>query len=1225
MSSTEEICNKLRNPFIKDTSTEIYNISDKMIENIRETYLGTNESTKEEKLQKLKIFKKSILPKIMNHFKNQYTNFNMYNAHAMELLLISNTFKQFNDLYFNREFFPELDGINQLIENKNSTPENGQTNEIDSLYNDIETSENTYFEKNKIYKENILRFITALSKKYFSEFRAYADFQTTKSIVELNTLTSYANFLKTVPKLLKEKNKDVVQKEINKYFNTIITIFPSSVYELFPREIDDFINNGKDILNKNILNNMSKNVPINRNGKIINLVKTIQKIIKIKKYFSITALEDINNQETHYKNIITKYNEIIKIEQKEEVLFKDLQSNRTKLNNKIREIGKGIQDKKYSQLVSEFKNSYTAYNTTFYEKLKLYKNLDDFLNSPPSPTTPTTPTTPTSSTTTSGNRPDSSFDFKKFDFKTFELNHIFKNIFESIIIQTNSKKLISSDETTLRNNVYTYLYQETNKGIDDIKLEILRNQDKRNIYDFTLNMNELFEQDIHILNNEIQNISETKEKVSREINILESMVTSATQQVSNKQSYTQELTSEKTKLETEITTLSTAVSRKKTTIDNGLTNIKIQNAFGNISFNDIPKLSSIDELQEKYMIKHNKSYKEAILDKIFEDIDKLIITGRSNMDIKNMFVNTSPVADKVNMLKYRQIDPTSLISSSSISSIEDKIRNFISVTLMKKIDDIVPQNPSGSMTTAPILANDTNSNEIKNFLKEFITTGDINDMYNKFYESERSHITTKDTKFKEGKSTFESLTVTYNEYFDDNNKLTKNREDISRIINELREIREGPEEYKSQLNAKKTFDKRLEQQYNELKSLFDKKEKSNKELQELIGSESFKTLLNELYGALIARYKSIYSLIKKQIIQSEVYNIFCEDNLYKSIKSLYDVLSSLYKNNSIDNNNLSEEFIVEVIKSFQTFVTKRLEEFPQVSAKSKSEGEIKFKKYQIQSIGNILKGQKYGNYQINPNTNMKSFASKVKDQNVDNLLSLLQNVHSKQISFNQIDKSKLKYYVETYGTKVSQPINQQKVASSITPNPEETLLKKNNIQTIPINNKSNPVNSKPNPVNSNPVNSKPNPINSNPIANPIILQGGSNNKKNKLISLNRNSKVKSFMTHIYNILLEENSKSSNDFVERLKNYEYKLLNQAKSKIRTFTYLYGRMSKKGSDKIKNHLLYIYNMAKICLDDFDKELTEIFKRGKSTNKRINILLISKYIYMEMIMIYTLSYFC
>ena len=50
-----------------------------------------------------------------------------------------------------------------------------------------------------------------------------------------------------------------------------------------------------------------------------------------------------------------------------------------------------------------------------------------------------------------------------------------------------------------------------------------------------------------------------------------------------------------------------------------------------------------------------------------------------------------------------------------------------------------------------------------------------------------------------------------------------------------------------------------------------------------------------------------------------------------------------------------------------------------------------------------------------------------------------------------------------------------------------------------------------------------------------------------------------------------------------------------------------------------------MAKSCLDDFDNELTDIVKRGKSSNKRINILLISKYLYMEIIMVYALSYFC
>ena len=52
----------------------------------------------------------------MSDFKNKFNNFNSSNSHAMELLVLSNSFKQFDDFYLNREYFPYLDGINGLIE-----------------------------------------------------------------------------------------------------------------------------------------------------------------------------------------------------------------------------------------------------------------------------------------------------------------------------------------------------------------------------------------------------------------------------------------------------------------------------------------------------------------------------------------------------------------------------------------------------------------------------------------------------------------------------------------------------------------------------------------------------------------------------------------------------------------------------------------------------------------------------------------------------------------------------------------------------------------------------------------------------------------------------------------------------------------------------------------------------------------------------------------------------
>lgn len=1242
-NKVEKKCNELRNPFIKDSSNEIYAISNKIIEDIRNDYVGQNNT----KLTKLKIFKKNILPKIMIYFKKKYTDFNMFNAHAMELLLISNNFKQFNKLYFNREYFPELDGINQLIENKNSLPENSKVSTIDSLYKDIENSEHIYFEKNKIYKENILKFITALSKKYFTEFRLFSDFQTTKSIVELNALNAYFNFLQTVPSLIITKSNNDVKKEINKNFNILISIFPSSEYELFPHEIEDFITIEKSIKNnKNI-----RKYKYNENSKkVTDLKAKIEKLTGYIKYYSDGFQKEIQKEENYYIKLIKQYSTIIKHEQKEEVIFKDLQFNRNKLNEKIREIGKGIQDKKYSQIVIEVKESYTNYTTHFYDKLKLYETLYGMIYNPEkkistkikggdtsTATTSATGAATTGSTTNSSvqtnnkksvnNSENSS---SKIELEHFELYYIFKSIF-NLIIDNNS--LIDKDESILRTKVPYYLYKEENKGINDINLESLRNKDKRNIYDFVLNMNDIFDHDEIFFNNYVEKLNEIKSKVTREITVLQTMESSAKAQVTNKGTYTTELESEKRKMDDEIRALTATVTQKKQSIDRELNSGTIKDIFGQISLSDISKIDDQEGLLEMFMKKNFKSYDVYLNDEIYPDIDKNTkkeVYGKNFNEILAISsTKSSPYYKLFDLIKFKK---NSKYASSKPSEIEidNKINDFKTALTSFLIQIGIEAPPTG---VAPItISTDEQINKIKDFLKKYAEKH-----FEPFYLIESQSISDKDPKYKQARDSFISVRSSYNIYNEDLLKLQDLQQKVSTIIYELREIREGPEEYTKQLNAKKTFNSRLDEQLNELNSILQRKKDSNKELKDLIGTESFKTNMDEMYGALIMRYKSIYTLIKKKIIQSEVYNMFNDDTLYKTIKALHDLLTQIIKIDKRNGNKvegtLEKESVVEVVKSFQNYVNKRLEDFPKVI--EKSEGEIRFKKYHIRSMADVLKGQKFGNYEISKNTDMKKFIKKVKDQNVDDLLTLVKTLYEKEVTIDQVDKDKLKYYIQTYGNKVSNTstkkinvINTSKTnifANNIKP---FSVIPINNIKPlseIPINNtKINRVaNNNIKPLSAIPINStKPiTPINSK---TPLRQSGGSSNKQNQLITLNQ-SKEKSFMKNIYNILLEDNSKSSKDFVNRLKQYEYKLLNQAKAKIRTFTYLYDRGNKTGTDKINNHMLYIYNMTKICLDDFDKELTEIFKRGKSSNERVNILLISKYIYMEVIMIYTLSYFC
>ncbi len=1128
-------CDELRNPFIKNPSTEVYSISDKIIEEMRTEYINEGENG-ENREKKLKLFKKKILPKLMSSYKAEFIKFNSSNANSMELLVTSNSFKQFVDLYFNRDYFPELEGLNQLIESKNRIIESDQDNAISDLYKQIENAEHIYFEKNKIYKENILKFINALSKKYFTELRSYADYETTKSIIELNTLTNYVNFLKTIPNMfLQRKPINEIKKEINKNFNLIIQVFPSSVYELFPREIEDFYSeqNKKvnNILTTSLTSGISKNVANvqNSNNKSQNLIKKIRALKEHIAFYSKTFTENIETEEAKYKRIIDLYNQIIKKEEQEKVIFNDLQSTRNQLNAKIKELGKGIQDKKYSLLSAEYNKAYENYTKIVCAKIELYKNLYDLMKKE--------------------NQSSSSNSRTNELLQGFDLKLIFQHIFDNGILI--NKENMECNDDNLRKYVFNYLYRETSKGMDDIKLESLRNQDKRNIYEFTLYMNDIFEKHIYFFNNLIEKHNELKAKVDREINILRNMEESAKSQLTNKKSYIDDLDAEKKKLETDITTLRTSTNKKKENIDTQLNSSTIVNVFGPITFENILTFDT-EKREEAYMKKIGKSLDD-LIEKINREIDNsnlnTLVGKQRSAILEDAYINLL-----LNIIKYQKIDTSSKLPITDIESkfINDAIRNKLKEQITELLNK-VSSNQYNNLTTnnaSKTATTDKTLRRMKELLKMFIQAN-IN-IYEELYKSERADISSRDSRFKTANDAIVSVISLVRTFNEENIRLEEAQRKLSNIISEVREIREGPEEFTKQLNAKNVFNKRIDEQLNELKDILSRKEKNNKELQDLISDESFKTIMNELYGGLISRYKSVTDLIKKKNIRSEVYNLFSKDILYKTIKTLHDLVSPVIN----DNSKIPAESVVELTKSFEDYITNRLQDFPKVE--EKDEGEIKFKRYQLQSMANVLRGQKIGDYYIREDANMKQFVKKIKNENINNISSRVKKLYNRNLSMNQINQEKLKYYLRTYGN-----------------------MSKN-----------------------------------------VVVTGG--NKENMIQTIGNGEKM--FMKGIYNILLEDNTKNSNNFVDKLKKFEYKLLQLAKSKIIQFKKMYDKSdSKNGSDKITEHIRYIYNMTNVSLDKFDQKLTEIFKRGKSSNELINILIISQYIYMEVIMIYALSYFC
>jgi hypothetical protein len=1136
-------CDKLRNPFIKDASNEIYSINDDIIEKIRETYVGVSSRMNDSKLQKLKIFKKNVLPQIMGVFKNKFKDFNMYNSHAMELLVLSNTFKQFNDFYLNREYFPYLDGINELIENKNSIIETDEESAIDNLYKEIENAEQIYFKNNKIYKESIIKFIAALALKYFGEFRGYADFETTKSIVELNTLKSYNNYLtKNVITLLNSgKSRAEVQKEINKTFNSIINVFPSADYEYFPREIDDFIEdynetnkNGKVSKKFKLIQITKKNESAQKNvisespkmQRLNEKIRTLEEDIEI---YSKTFIKEIQDEETNYKNIIELFNKIIKIEQKEEALFTDLQSTRNQLNAKIKEIGKGIQDKKYSLLKNEYDNAYKNYTMLVCQKIDLYKQLKNKM----------TPSTSTSQSTTSP-----STNKKTLSFQKFNLNYIFDQIFKNGIIDEkceNNDKL----EENYRKHIFNYLYKEVDKGIDDIKLESCRNQDKRNIYEFTLYMNDIFEYHVGYFQSKIDYYNSLKQKVETELSILKSMEDSAKTQLAEKQSYLTSLTSDIKDFEKKKSDLITNMDKKKSAIDKDLGSSIITSAFGSINVDTLSKKDYNPE--EAYIVKvYNKPSFDNIIDNIITKLNSL-----KEEPTKTQY--SVLITQIINIFQYKKLSNTSSsFTSSDVTNFNTLIETELKKKLINKLNGTTAYQNSNNMDTSAI-------NHIRQLSIDFINQK--KDNYLSIYNKDVEEILKNDSGFKKANDALVLIISNFKSYQEDNRKLREYEEKLYTLKSEEKEIKEGPEEFTKQYNAKNTYNKRIDEYLKQLNKICDSKKKSNEELQKLIGTDAFKTSLEALYNALISRYKSIYDLIKRNNIRSEVYNMFSSDFLYKITKTLHDLISpniNIEGKNQKEAGKIPPESVVEVAKSYQNYVNERLEDFPKLV--EKDDGIMKFKRYQLQSMSNVLKGQKIGSYYIKPNSNMKEFVKKIKNEDINDITFLVKKLYNKNLSIDQINKEKLGKYMRNYAN----------------------------------------------------------------IEKSFKVTGGAVNKVNQIIHMPKEGVEKYFMKNMYKILLADNTNTSKEFVEKLHKIEYKMLMAAKAKLRTFTYLYKDKSS-GANKIKDHFVLLYNMTKICLDDFDAQLTNIFKRGKATTKRINLLMISKYIYMEMIMIYALSYFC
>ena len=988
-------------------------------------------------------------------------------------------------------------------------------------------------------------------------------------------------------------------KKINEVIEDVLQILASKLrtdFSTYNRS-----DNKNEKLRKYLVSSSGSNSNTNNasraSPKVRNLIEILQKIKKnVDKYGrDKTSLQGkIQAEEERYRAILKAYDEALRSEKEEERAYMACQKARALFYGKVKELGGGIEDRKFTSIKDEYNDAYDAYITKVNARIQKYTILINEINKPQL------------SSNGNGN-----------SFTKIDLSQVFTN--ENINPPYNFFK----DNGTTGDDRLT--------AMDEGKLNIERIKRLRIIEKLMIEIESNARAEIEKMEQTLIEFTQMKKEAEDELTIIKGQKESINANSAAKREELASLKSEKEKVNGKYEALVTKISGKEGDIARAKSDAPELRQF---DYDESTKIEAPDfymkvasyktkgETEEE--IENNYKQIIGIFEGIEPDTTPYARFSKDNTAAANNAADGGLYGKIYRLFAYHKVSTASEPTAGQIEKAKEAFKRVLDGFITKHIYQ--PNNPNTikvnqiDVDTKTAIMNELGTVQNPNKTIELYTT--FKKEWDTLYNTQRTSLTTKDdlTRYRKISTGY----VTLKEIYAGINALEKQKGDLFSELDSLKariaSIEDAPRRITAIYLAKKAYADRFPVLLKTFEEIMSKKVKYNGEVLEMI--KSFDEMADVIYQILMKREGLRSKAEKKQNIQSSIYEAFNSDPLYKLIKTTYGLIQ--------DDGKAFRDLSVtpQIMSSIQSYITGRNERFTKAGAIINT-SEINSKRHVLQTMIEMMKGVKIGSFAVPVSVDSKKVVEKMERRDIDEVSVLLSNISSgkltaKDESIRSFPKKFGKYFEDANSaakpTKSSQQAVQMGGANAV-PVPisngasTTTAIATPSTSAIP-----------PSPSNSAvALASTSNKVTADRSKLSIFAsrESGNNSSKNKLSNstvITANSKS-FFMEMIYEMLLTQGDERINMVVNKLKETEQYLLKIAALYLDVVKIGFNG---SGNDKITAQLETIKGMCKKVTKDLETELVKLMKRITTTKELINIRLITEYIYMEVILVYIISYF-
>ncbi len=978
-----------------------------------------------------------------------------------------------------------------------------------------------------------------------------------------------------------------------------------------------------------------------------------------------TLQKEVQDEETNYRTLLNLYDNVLKSEKQEERAYKSFQKVRATLYGKLKELGGGVQDKKYSSINEQYKDAYAAYTTAVNGRISAYetlvKKIDQLYQASQS----------------GGESSDRIF-------KTFDFQELFKNDENK-----NSSKPKDLYNFFRNDGVDEKALDVEGFAMSDDKINLARIQRLRVMEKILIQIESEAKAELEKMEQKLAEFKLMKKDAEDEYSIIKSQKDSMNANRASKEEELKSLKTERDQVTTKYEAMVDKISKKELEI----ARLKTESPeLG--TYERMLKQGGADIMEgNQWYLKEVAGYKtqkemESDVDDKFRQIFDILMSidtgaagagGAGGARAGEAGEAAAPDAhtpytafDTTNGQKYKQIldlfNPTklgTLSKSPGPTEVEAAKRAF-----KERLDAFIKQHfyQPGAQPGDQAVKNGNISEEDKgrsiralfrleaNTPEPIIQSSPLYEAFKKgymdLYALDVSSLKKEDAARHKRLTTIgiAGLTTGLKEL----DSLTKTKDELAATLSEVRtrikEIETGPRMITALTLAKKAYLDRFPILLTTFEGIIAKKVEYNTQINRLVAP--FEELTETIYQLLMKRESIRYKIEKKKNVQSSIYEAFTSDPLYKLIKSTKDLIQKVpppaqapapaqaqaqapapAQAAALQTNNqplmIPQDAGQQLMRSIYSYVTLRNENFVKAGAIINT-SEINSKKHVLQTMIEMMKGVKIGSFAVPIDADSKKIVERMERKDIDEVTVLLSDISAGRVT---AKNQSVRSFPEKYGKYFSSKNEATNASSSSTSS--QALVQTggaNGNQPVPVPavatatatpaaSTSTPAIPPPSPNSALAVASTNNKVAANKARLAIFGSSNGNAAGNKVANKSSGNSNALFMEMIYQMLLTQGDERINMVVNKIKETEQDLLQTAANYINLVKI---RFNGEGNDKVDQQLKIIKAMCERCTTNLETDLTTLMKQITTSSELLNIRLIKEYIFMEVILVYLIVYF-